>query len=208
MKKFELTIILTLVFSMVLGLSNFSAFAKGCTEIRSEVLRLHILANSDSEEDQGLKLKVRDAVLAEGKDIFDGARDLLAAEKSIDSQMERLENIARETIRENGYNYDVQVALSKEFFNTRTYDGVTLPAGEYNALRIVIGSGEGHNWWCVMFPPMCLPAAESEATIDTVLEEDEMKIVTSNPKYEVKFKIVEVVEELKAKIKDRDVYKR
>lgn len=196
LKKFNLVLSLTLLLSFVFSCASF---AKQCDEIRGEVLRLHILANSDTEADQALKLKVRDAVLAEGADIFEGAPDLLTAQSNIEAQTERLRTIAEKTICENGYNYPVQVVIDKEYFNTRTYEDVTMPAGQYNAVRVLIGSGQGKNWWCVMFPPMCLPAAESETTIDQVLTEEGTKLVKSNPKYEVRFKIVEIFEELKEK---------
>lgn len=197
LKKLNCVLALTLVFSAVL---SCTAFAKQCTEIREQVLRLHILANSDSEADQALKLKVRDAVLQEGADIFEGAKDLLTAQGNITGQSNRLKAIAEQTIYQNGASYPVTVEIDQEYFNTRTYEDVTLPAGQYNAVRILIGEGEGKNWWCVMFPPMCLPAAESEATIDQVLTEEGTKLVRSNPKYEVRFKIVELFEELKEKL--------
>ena len=199
MKKFELTIVLTLIISMLLGICSFKSFASNCDNIRGEVLRLHILANSDSDEDQSLKLKVRDAVLLEGADIFDGAGNLDEAENSIKCQLDAIKKIAEKTIVENGCNYCVKVELSNEYFNTRTYDNITLPAGNYNALRIIIGEGAGHNWWCVMFPPMCLPAAESKADIEDVLKNGEIKVVKSNPKYDVRFKIIEIIEEYKSK---------
>lgn len=196
--KFQISLAAILVLSFLL---SFTSFANECGEIRDEVLRLHILANSDSEEDQALKLKVRDQVLKEGSDIFDNARDVVSAQGKIDKEKERLRQIALKVVRENGYDYDVTVKMSNEYFNTRTYDDVTLPAGKYDAVRVLIGSGQGKNWWCVMFPPMCLPAAESEATIDQVLSEDGVKVVKSNPKYEVRFKLVEIFENLKSKIK-------
>lgn len=198
--KVQITLVIILVLSFLL---SFTSFANECSEIREEVLRLHILANSDSEEDQALKLKVRDQVLKEGSDIFDNAKDVVSAQSKIDNEKERLRQIALKVVRENGYNYDVTVKISNEYFNTRTYDDVTLPAGKYNAVRVLIGSGEGKNWWCVMFPPMCLPAAESEATIDQVLSKDGAKVVKSNPKYEVRFKLVEMFENLKAKVKNK-----
>ena len=97
----------------------------------------------------------------------------------------------------NGYNYPVDVELKNTHFNTRVYDEVTLPAGNYDALRVIIGDGNGKNWWCVMFPPMCLPAAEEKCELSEVLDESELKIVSNKSRYEVKFKVVELFEELK-----------
>lgn len=199
-KKIQIALAMVLVLSFLL---SFTSFANECGEIRDEVLRLHILANSDSDEDQELKLKVRDQVLKEGSSIFDNAKDVLSAERKIENEKERLRQIALDVVRKNGYDYDVTVKISNEYFNTRTYEDVTLPAGKYNAVRVLIGSGEGKNWWCVMFPPMCLPAAESEATIDEVLSKDGVKVVKSNPKYEVRFKLVEIYESIKDKIKSK-----
>lgn len=201
MKKsvfFSLSILLVFLFVTIF---SFTSFANECDEIRQSVLRLHILANSDSKEDQALKLKMRDAVLKEGSDIFNNASDRETAQQRIEKNSDRLVAIAKRVIKENGYDYDVQIKFSNEFFNTRTYDDVTLPAGMYDAVRILIGSGEGKNWWCVMFPPMCLPAAESSAQIDDVLTKNEVKIVKSNPEYEVRFKIVEVFEKIKNSIR-------
>lgn len=200
LKKFNCVLALTLV---LCGVFSCTAFAKECADIRGQVLRLHILANSDSEADQALKLKVRDAVLKEGADIFEGASDIMTAQGNIAEQSDRLKQIAEKTLRENGAAYPVTVVMDQEYFNTRTYEDVTLPAGQYHAVRVLIGQGEGKNWWCVMFPPMCLPAAESEATIDQVLTEDGTKLVKSNPKYEVRFKIVEIFEELKDKLSQK-----
>ncbi len=193
MKKLKLKTIEIIFLAIVLVtaiVSSTVSFAQTCDEIRSDVLRLHILANSDSEEDQALKLKVRDAVLKEGADIFEGSSDVNEAIKAITPQKERLKSIAEKVIFDHGKDYPVTVLLETEYFETRTYEDVTLPAGEYLAVRILIGEGKGHNWWCVMFPPLCLPAAEGE-TVDAYMNDDEVKLVKSQPRYEPRFKIVE-----------------
>ena len=193
-------IIISIIFLL---LWNISVFAYQCGEIRSDVLRLHILANSDSEEDQQLKLKVRDAILEEGFEIFDGSVTIENAVNKISPQMNRIKETAEKIIKENGFNYDVTVTLDEEFFSTRIYnDSVTLPAGKYLALKVIIGSGEGKNWWCVMFPALCLPAAETNQReeIDKVLNSDEEEIILESSKYAVKFKIVEIIESLKEKV--------
>ena len=102
-----------------------------------------------------------------------------------------------------GFDYDVKISLSNEYFTTKTYETVTLPAGKYLALRVVIGSGEGHNWWCVMFPPMCVPAADKKDEIENVFSEKEIKLVESKPKYEPRFKVVEIYEQLKEIISEK-----
>ncbi len=199
-RNFTAAIIISIIFLL---LWNISVFAYQCGEIRSDVLRLHILANSDSEEDQQLKLKVRDAILEEGFEIFDGSVTIENAVNKISPQMNRIKETAEKIIKENGFNYDVTVTLDEEFFSTRIYnDSVTLPAGKYLALKVVIGSGEGKNWWCVMFPALCLPAAETNQReeIDKVLNSDEEEIILESSKYAVKFKIVEIIESLKEKV--------
>jgi len=168
------------------------SFASACEDIRNSVLRMHVVANSDSEEDQALKLKVRDAVLEAGKEYFDNSESAAQAEEKLIPVKDELEKVAKKVVEDNGFDYDVKVNIGNAYFPTKTYDGdVTLPAGEYEAVNVIIGSGKGHNWWCVMFPPMCLPAAESDTELDEVLSEHEYEIVKSNPRFEPRFKIVE-----------------
>ena len=126
------------------------------TELADKVVRLHVLANSDSEEDQALKLRVRDAVLARATEILEQSADRKEAEARLRGQLLELERIAAEEISAAGYDYSVTAQLADTAFPTKEYDGFTLPAGDYLALRIVIGKGEGQNWWCVLFPPLCL----------------------------------------------------
>ena len=200
-RRLEISIAVALVITSVFSLVSFAA---SCGDVRHDVLRMHVIANSNSVEDQALKLKVRDAVLKEGKDIFDGSLTSADAERVLIPQKERLEEAARKVIRENGFDYDVRLEIGKDFFSTRTYDDrITLPAGEYEAVRVIIGEGKGKNWWCVMFPPMCLPAAESsnDTELKDVLSDDELKVVESDPKFEPRFKIIEIYEKLAQKMK-------
>ncbi len=190
----ELAFLAAFIITCVVGTMSF---ASACEEIRSSVLRMHVVANSDSEEDQCLKLKVRDAVLEAGKEYFDNSESAAQAEGKLIPVKDELERVAKKVVEENGYDYDVKVNIGNAYFPTKTYDGdVTLPAGEYEAVNVIIGSGQGHNWWCVMFPPMCLPAAESDTELNEVLSEREYEIVKSNPKFEPRFKIVEWYEKI------------
>ncbi|MEG2053627.1 MAG: stage II sporulation protein R [Oscillospiraceae bacterium] len=157
MKKFEISLLLGLILAVMLA--EFSAFAAVSDEVRRDTLRLHILANSDSEADQALKLKVRDAILKESENLFKTAFDKNNAIEIVDSSLEEIKKIATETVKKNGYNYTVQVYRTNMMFSTRYYDGFTLPAGMYDAVRVEIGSANGKNWWCVLFPPLCLGAA-------------------------------------------------
>lgn len=198
-RKLEISLFCGLIISVLLSILSFGA---SCGEIRQDVLRMHVIANSDSAEDQAVKLKVRDAVLEAGEDLFDGTLTAEGAEQVLDSDIERLQNAAQAVLTENGFDYGVRVEIGKDYFNTRTYDGdVTLPAGEYEAVRVILGEGKGQNWWCVMFPPMCLPAAEADTDISDVLNKNEEDVVKSDPKYEARFKIVELFENFYRKIK-------
>ncbi len=192
--KLEISLLMALVITFSFSLIQFS---KGCENVRENVLRLHVIANSDSEADQALKLKVRDAVLIKGAVIFDGSVNVKNAEQKIMPNVVLLEQAAQEVIRANGFDYDVNITVGKEYFETRTYGELTIPAGTYEAVRVVIGSGEGHNWWCVMFPPLCLPAA-SDTSVDAYLNKDGVTVVKSNPKYEIRFKAVELYEKAKS----------
>ena len=179
-------------------------FEKDCEDIRSNVLRLHVIADSNSSEAQSVKLKVRDAVLRESRELFEGNRSLDGAEVRLSENLDTMKAVAERTLRENGYTYSAKVEIAECYFPTRQYGDITLPAGYYNALRVVLGSGEGENWWCVMFPPMCLPAAsKDEARLDDVLDEKSMEIVSDSGKYEVRFWIVEKWYELKEWVGDR-----
>lgn len=181
---------------------NITAFSEKCGSIRDKMLRMHVIANSDSAEDQALKLKVRDAVLAAGKEVFDGSVTADEAESKILPQTEELRKAALKTIKNEGYDYDVKITVASEYFSTRTYDNsVTLPAGYYTAVKVIIGEGKGKNWWCVMFPPMCLPAADAECSVEDVLTGGENEIVENGEKYKIKFKIVEWCESLLRKVK-------
>ncbi len=191
-----------LIAVLIANMFSFIGFSKQCDEIRNKILRMHVIANSDEEYDQELKLKVRDAVLNEGRELFDGSLTAQDAEEKIIPNIERLEKTALKTIRDEGYDYDVKIYVVNEYFKTRVYENsVTLPAGDYTAVKVVIGEGKGKNWWCVMFPPMCLPAANDDTDIDDVLSTDEMKIVNNRKKYSFKFKVLEICEDLYKKIK-------
>lgn len=197
LKNTEKTLICIVIIILAVSISMFVG---SCLVIEDSVLRLHVLANSDDEVDQELKLKVRDRILIEGNDIFAKAQDKNEAEVNIREKIDLLQNAAEDEVAKQGFDYSVNVELCHDYFNTRTYENVTLPAGKYNTVRVSIGSGEGRNWWCVMFPPMCLPAAEGEREIEDVLNDGELKVVESDPEYEIRFKVVEVFEEIQKNI--------
>ena len=171
-------------------------------ELADKVVRLHVLANSDSEEDQALKLKVRDVVLERATAILEQSADRREAESRLRGGLLELERIAAEEIAAEGYNYPVTVELENTDFPTKEYDGFTLPAGEYLALRVIIGEGQGQNWWCVVFPPLCTAASADvpASALAAGFSEEEVNLITEeNQGYVLKFKAVEWWETLKEK---------
>lgn len=188
-------IFLPVFMSLVLIVGITQPLIKTSENISDKVFRLHILANSDSTYDQNLKLGLKNYILENTSDLFIGQN----LEENIDIAIESLEELYRlskEYLESQGSNYDVKTEVVKEFFETRVYDDFTLPAGVYNSLKITIGEGKGHNWWCIIFPSVCLSAC-SESMSD-YLSEDEMELVNSG--YTAKFKVVEVYEKIKSKL--------
>lgn len=200
-KYLNLITVFALCFSLVISfvIEGFTA----SDEVRDNCLRLHILADSDSDEAQKVKLLVRDAVLEAGAELFEKNTDAAEAAEKILSNKEMLEETADRVLRENGFSYKATLSVTEEYFDTRQYEDIRLPAGRYRACRIVLGEGKGKNWWCIMFPPLCLPAV-TENTEDAyaVFGEGGAELVTENSGYVIKFRIVEIVEELREKIMD------
>ncbi len=190
MKRLELSMLLALAFAVLL---SFASFEKECGEIRSSVLRMHVIANSDSEEDQALKLIVRDRLLSESEELFSSSETKEEAETAAKENIALLEAAAREEIAMRGYDYDVRIEVGKAWFDTRHYGEITLPAGNYEAVNVYIGKAEGKNWWCVMFPQLCLPAAEGNE-LETVLTDEQTNITLGD--YEVEFYLVELFQKL------------
>lgn len=180
----------SLIVSCVLSLNGFYG---ACRDIREEVFRLHIIANSDSTEDQELKLKVRDRLLEYTKDAFKECRSKEEAIAAAKANIRNIRSYAQKIVYDSGFDYTVDAYVTNMNFDTRIYDNLTLPAGEYDALRIVIGSAGGHNWWCVLFPVLCIPAS-TENDLSEVMNKKEEDIVKDSDEYEVGFKIVEVFE--------------
>lgn len=193
-KLVSTAVVISLLFSV-------ASFAGACEDIEDKVLRLHILANSDTEADQALKLKVRDAILELSPEIFGEASSKEEAKASAQEKLPAIIAEAKRIVCEEGYDYDVSAEIVNDKFNTRVYENFTLPAGDYDAVRITIGSGEGHNWWCVMYPALCLPSACGNE-LQKELNDSECDIVdggygtaekNENNNYEIRFGIVEAV---------------
>lgn len=219
MKNKFIVIMLFLIFVLgsVLGISYMKAGASQKT-ISDKIIRFHVIANSDTTEDQALKLKVRDEVLNYISPKLKDSKDIQESRKILEENNEILKEIARKVIKENGYKYEVVTMLSHENFPVKSYANITLPQGNYEAYRIIIGSGEGHNWWCVMFPPLCftditrgeVAYKETEKEMKQVLTPEEYKLVNNSEtntiddeKMVVKFKVAEVTKELYKKIQGK-----
>lgn len=196
-KTLKIFVPLFLVF--VFMFSYIAPFIETSENISDQVFRLHILANSDSAEDQQLKLKVRDEILKKGETVFAFSNSLEETIELCKNNIALFQQTAEQCLKDNGSDYEVKVYVDKEYFNTREYDEITLPSGIYNALKIEIGQGKGHNWWCVIFPAICLSSVTDDE-LNKYLSEDEQKLVNSDSKYEVRFKIVEIYEKVKSKI--------
>lgn len=197
MKK--IYIILALMLTVLSAFSVWAKSEKG--EISEAVLRLHIVANSNSYEDQKLKIKVRDAVLKEFQSIAKNTHNKKEAMEKAIAEKERIKAVSEEEIIKNGFSYPVAVNIEKSKFPTKVYNNVALPAGIYDAVNIKIGEGNGENWWCVMYPPLCLADSMSmkmdDCSISVLrenLSEEEFKIITDreDTKIKIKFKILEL----------------
>ena len=175
---------------------------EGESAIYDEVLRLHVLAASDSEEDQADKLAVRDAILAEYGEIL-AKTDLDSAAETVNAHLSDIESLARKTLLSRGTDAPVTVSFSDEEYPARSYGSLTFPAGTYRSLRVVIGAGAGQNWWCVLFPPMCVGAASGEvAIIDPeekpgAISDSAWRIVSRSGEYELRFRFLELLSGIK-----------
>lgn len=194
---------------LTIVISNFAGIVsdgKKLDNLRNSVLRLHILADSDSRSDQQLKLMVRDTLLEHSGEIFGSADSLEAAEASAEANLGLIEELAEETLLANGCTDNVTAELATMYFDERVYGDITMPAGDYRALRVTIGSAQGKNWWCVMYPPLCIPAACSDEVSDNKeaeeeLFDDEQRDILYHPaKYEIRFALWDKFRSLLKKI--------
>lgn len=203
-------LIITLLLFCFITISAFSYSNAVSSNIADNVFRLHVIANSDSDDDQTLKYKVRDALLQYMNSLCSNTP---SKKESIDiatSHLSEFEAVARSVILENNYNYDVTVSIEKTNFPTKTYGDISLPSGIYDALNVKIGSASGHNWWCVMFPPLCfvdvssgIVPEESKEILNNSMDDESFELITSNEtdsNINLKFKLVEIFQNIKLKI--------
>ncbi|WP_077369434.1 stage II sporulation protein R [Anaerosalibacter sp. Marseille-P3206] len=171
-------------------------------EINDKLIRFHVIANSDSPEDQNLKLKIRDKILEEMGDKFAQSTSIENSRQIIEHNIDKIENLAKDEINKNGKNYDVVATLCQDKFPTKSYGDLTLPAGEYEALKVIIGEGKGKNWWCVMFPPLCfVDITHSKTTTNVNNVNYDLNNGKKNGKQQIvlKSKVVELFEKTKIK---------
>lgn len=192
MKLFETALLTALCLALCAG-----TWAEGRqTALSENLVRLHVVAASDDEYEQALKLRVRDAVLAYLEPELEGAENSAAARELISARLEGIARAAYSAAEGRG----VSVSFSQEDYPTRQYEGFALPAGEYDSLRVVIGEGAGHNWWCVVFPPLCTAAAcdWQDAGRDAGLAEDDLSLMAEEDQgYQLRFRSVELWEKLR-----------
>lgn len=204
-----------LTISMLLGAAvavlfgSFTVFAKECEEMPDKLFRLHILANSDTEEDQQLKYDLRDYLLTDMEEIFADCETAEDAKEAAKKNLAFITQKSQQFIYDKGYDYRITASVENTYFTTRNYGSFVAPAGNYDALRILIGEGEGHNWWCVMFPPLCLGAVEDyvsedeelfmckpKSHLDSGLSEKESKRIEQDQPVEIRFALFEWLNKL------------
>ncbi|HHU06325.1 MAG TPA: stage II sporulation protein R [Clostridiales bacterium] len=193
-KKWEIALFAAILISVFVGSLSLRQ-----TELSENLIRLHVVANSNSEEDQSLKLSVRDAVLEKLDEILEGCKDKEQAEALILSNIDTLTQAASEVISEKGGEFSVNTSLTREVFPRVSYENYTLPAGKYSSLRVVIGEGEGDNWWCVIFPPLCFTIAEDTISYEELgLSDETLRIISEDSEgYVVKLKLLEWISDIK-----------
>lgn len=192
------------------GSSNKDAYVNS---IAGKIIRFHVIANSDTQSDQSIKLKVRDKVLAFMYPKLNASKSIDESRKILKKYDKQVKEIAFNVLKSAGYSYGVSSTLSHENFPVKTYGNITLPQGKYEAYRIILGQGKGKNWWCVMFPPLCfvditkgeVSNRKTESEMKRVLNQNEYNLVdntcSENKKIEVKFKIVDIVNDIWNKLK-------
>ncbi len=191
-----------LVISLIVGIAFSKAYADKVQQTLSDnVIRFHVIANSDSENDQELKLKVRDEVIKFLEEKLDGCRTKEESRRIIEANIEGIELLAEKTATSYGFPYEVKAEVCNDVFPLRQYGDVRMPAGDYDTLKISIGKAQGHNWWCVVYPPLCfVDIAKGEITDESenvLLEgaDSEVLLASGDVVPEIKFKIVELWQE-------------
>ncbi|MBS4537019.1 stage II sporulation protein R [Clostridium sp. D2Q-11] len=212
--KTKIVINIILIIGILIGVAavSLAEVYKNVDGYKEKLIRLHVIANSDTKEDQSIKLQIRDKIIEEMTPKFEKSKSIRETREVLSNNMDIIQKIAKEELHRIGKEYDVKVYFGDYDFPTKTYGGFTLPAGNYTALRVVLGEGKGENWWCVMFPPLCfldmdngVPSEETEKNMTEVLSEEEYNMINNNENSQdvpvkIKFKLVEVLERNRTKL--------
>lgn len=202
-KKVKYSLILIILLSIYIFISAVSYVTAISSDLENSIFRLHVIANSDSNEDQNLKYIVRDNLIAYMNELSANSKTKEEAIQIAKEHSDEFYNIAKKTIIDNGYNYDVTVEIGNFDFPTKHYGDISIPAGYYDALRVKIGEAQGQNWWCVMFPPLCfvnvtsgIVPEESKELLESELNEEEYDIISNknSSKIKFKFKLIELLQ--------------
>lgn len=199
MKRFFKSILCGFTVAALLALVPFEGECKGISE---QVFRVHILANSDCEADQAVKLRVRDALIEYSEELLADVKSKEQAIELVRQNIPEIISVSEKVLRENGFDYSVSAEVKKVDFNTRYYDDVTMPSGTYDALQVRLGESKGKNWWCVMYPSLCIGAADGDNTLERKLTDSQYSIVTSYGEYELRFRTLEVFNMITRKISE------
>lgn len=191
-KAFNIAIICALISSVMVSMISFNA---SCQEMYDNIIRIRIIANSDTEDDQNLKLKIRDNILLCSTELFGEVNTYEDALKITEDNLDTLLVSAKNTVKSCGYDYNVTIDFREEFFDTRVYDGFTLPAGNYKTAVFTVGEGKGENWWCVIFPQVCVGACSGR--LEDSLSSPALEYAYNAENYVIKFKTVEIFEKVK-----------
>lgn len=201
MKKLKFCICLTFLLFLYTSISAFSYAKEVSSDLANSVFRLHVIANSDSEEDQNLKYKVRDSLLEYMNNLCANCKTKQEAIEVVNAHKSEFKQVAYDRVKSEGYDYDINLKVGNFEFPTKYYGDISLPAGYYDALRVEIGSSKGQNWWCVMFPSLCfvdissgIVPEESKEELQNVLTDEEYALISENSSvpYKLKFKILEL----------------
>lgn len=191
LRKWELLLLIAVAVILLSG----AVLEQEAQALSQQFVRLHVIANSDSQDDQTMKLAVRDAILSYAEQILPSGLSMEETQAALAAQLDTLESIGEQAVRAYGADYSVAVSLTDAHFPTKVYEDFSLPAGTYRALRVVIGDGAGENWWCVVFPPLCLGAVSEDAATEAMaygVDEESARLITGeNEGYILKFKCLE-----------------
>lgn len=202
MKKKFFKVLLILFLIIIFLIVNIKYYASAVSnELNKNIFRLHIIANSDSDDDQKLKLQVRDSIISFMEELEKNCETKEDVINIVNSNISNFKNIAQKTIKENGFDYDVSIEIGEFYFPTKYYGNISMPAGMYDAMKIEIGDAKGQNWWCSLFPPLCFTDIssgiideESNIKLENNLNNEEYSIITSTSNsYKFKFKLIEIL---------------